>query len=214
MFLDIDENGYINITKLCKAGGKQFNGWNRLDKTKEFLNILSCELGIQISELIKYKKGNIKERSTWAHSHVATNIAMWISPEFSVKVSIWIDEWKNYNIQNITEYKNELECIVKNPRLIKESYIRDKLAILYNGKTEVECKYGRIDIVTSDKIIELKKAKNWKHALGQILIYSSEYPDKSMCIYLFDIEDSIVDMASIKHEYRKFNVHLLDQIDI
>ena len=26
------EDGYINVTNLCKAGGKKFNGWNRLQK--------------------------------------------------------------------------------------------------------------------------------------------------------------------------------------
>ena len=210
MSLDIDENGYINVTKLCKCGGKQFKHWNRLEKTKEFLNILSQELHLPAQELIKYKKGSNKERSSWAHPYVATNIAMWISAEFSVKVSIWIDNWKNFNIKNLTEYKNAVEELVQNPKVSKEHLIRDKLAVIYNGEIEVECKYGRIDIVTSDKIIEIKKSRNWKQALGQILIYSSEYPDKMMCIYLFDTEELSTELSSIKIQYKKFNVHLLD----
>ena len=28
-----EEDGYINVTNLCKAGGKQFKAWNRLNKT-------------------------------------------------------------------------------------------------------------------------------------------------------------------------------------
>jgi len=210
MSLDIDENGYVNVTKLCKCGGKNIGSWNRLEKTREFLNILSQELRIPVQELIKYKKGGNKERSSWAHPYVATNIAMWISAEFSVKVSIWIDNWKNLNIKNTAEYKNAVEEIVQNPKVSKEHLIRDKLALIYNGEIEVECKYGRIDIVTTDKIIELKKARNWKQALGQILIYSSEYPDKKMCIYLFDTEELSIELSSIKIEYKKFNVHLLD----
>ena len=25
------EDGYVNVTNLCKAGGKMFSGWNRLE---------------------------------------------------------------------------------------------------------------------------------------------------------------------------------------
>jgi hypothetical protein len=46
-------------------------------------------------ELIVYNKGSNKERATWAHPLVATNIANWISVEFSIAVSIWIEEWRN-----------------------------------------------------------------------------------------------------------------------
>jgi hypothetical protein len=34
-----EEDGYINVSNLCKDGGKQFNGWNRLEKTKGFLKL-------------------------------------------------------------------------------------------------------------------------------------------------------------------------------
>jgi len=29
------EDGYINATKLCKEGGKEFKDWNRLENTKK-----------------------------------------------------------------------------------------------------------------------------------------------------------------------------------
>ena len=32
------EDGFINATAMCKAGGKKFNDWNRLDSTKELIN--------------------------------------------------------------------------------------------------------------------------------------------------------------------------------
>ena len=87
-----DEDGYINVSNLCKAGGKQFKAWNRLDKTKAFLQVLSSSVNINTSELIKYKSGSIHERATWVHPQVAINIAQWISPEFDVKVSGWVYE--------------------------------------------------------------------------------------------------------------------------
>jgi len=86
------EDGYINVTNLCKAGGKQFKNWNSIMKTKAFLKVLSSSVGISASELIKYKSGSNSERATWVHPQVAINIAQWISPEFDVKVSGWVYE--------------------------------------------------------------------------------------------------------------------------
>ena len=32
------EDGFINATAMCKAGGKRFNDWKRLDSTQELIN--------------------------------------------------------------------------------------------------------------------------------------------------------------------------------
>jgi len=91
-----EEDGYINITNLCKAGGKKFNHWNSNDKTKRFLQVLSTDAGIPASELVKVGSGSKYENDTknltWSHPQVAINIAQWISPEFDVLVSKWIYE--------------------------------------------------------------------------------------------------------------------------
>jgi cell division protein FtsB len=87
-----DEDGYINVTNLCKAGGKQFKNWNSIQKTKAFLKVLSSSVNISANDLIKYKSGSNSERATWVHPQVAINIAQWISPEFDVKVSGWVYE--------------------------------------------------------------------------------------------------------------------------
>jgi hypothetical protein len=42
------EDGYINATQLCKAGGKDFKQWHRNDKTKEFLEKLSTKEKISV----------------------------------------------------------------------------------------------------------------------------------------------------------------------
>ena len=87
-----EEDGFINVTNLCKAGGKQFKSWFRLDKTKAFLQVLSVSVLIHTDTLIKYIIVSKTERSTWAHPQVAINIAQWISPNFDVKVSAWVYE--------------------------------------------------------------------------------------------------------------------------
>ena len=87
------EDGYVDVTNLCKAGGKKFNHWNSLEKTQAFIKVLSNEAGIPVSKLIEViSGGNFKNQGTWAHPQVAINIAQWISPEFDVKVSKWVFE--------------------------------------------------------------------------------------------------------------------------
>ena len=86
------EDGYIDVTNLCKAGSKQFFHWKELKRTKAFLQVLSSSIVITMDELLKYQIGSNSERKTWVHPQVAINIAQWISPEFDVQVSRWIYE--------------------------------------------------------------------------------------------------------------------------
>ena len=107
-----EEDGYINVTNLCKAGNKKFYGWHRLDKTKAFLRLLSLEAQICATKLIKLGSGskNIKNstRETWVHPLIAINIAQWISPAFDLKVSGWVYEIMmtgKVDITNTTSFK-------------------------------------------------------------------------------------------------------------
>ena len=105
-----EEDGYINVTNLCKAGNKKFYGWHRLDKTKAFLRLLSAEAQICASVLIKTNKGgnNKNQQFTWVHPKIAINIAQWISPAFDLKVSGWVYEIMmtgKVNITNTTSFK-------------------------------------------------------------------------------------------------------------
>ena len=66
---------------------------------------------------------------------------------------------------------------IKNPKNNQpEFFIQQKLNKKFNGLCEVPTKFCVIDILTHNKIIEIKNMKLWKSALGQILIYSISYP--------------------------------------
>jgi hypothetical protein len=67
----------------------------------------------------------------------------------------------------------------------RESWYRDKLAKSLGGQTEVQTVDGRIDVLTVREIIEVKTARNWKHALGQILVYGKHYPYHQKRIHLY-----------------------------
>jgi hypothetical protein len=120
-----ETDGFINITNLCKAGGKEFKSWNRLDKTKRFLDVLSSEVKIHTSELLKVgtgsKNGTNITSETWAHPQIAINIAQWISPEFDVLVSKWVYEIMLTGKVDIKDNKTtqELDQMNKENKLLK-----------------------------------------------------------------------------------------------
>jgi hypothetical protein len=138
-----DEDGFINVTNLCKAGKKQFSSWNQLEKTKGFLRVLSSSIGIPMNELIKYNTGSIKERATWTHPQVAINIAQWISPSFDVKVSSWVYEVMmtgKVDITNTKSYK-ELQKENKNKdikiQFLTKKYVKSQPRVQYDEKNVI-----------------------------------------------------------------------------
>jgi hypothetical protein len=90
MTIDYRLDGYIDVTSLCKAAGKDFDKWNSLSGTKNFLKVLSSTVGIPTIELIQRQTGSVDARHTWVHPQIAINIAQLVSPQFNVKVSAWI----------------------------------------------------------------------------------------------------------------------------
>jgi hypothetical protein len=116
-----ESDGYIDITNLCKAGGKKFNDWYRLTKSKDFLRILDeriksedqkdmqtgiltsietksedhkdMQAGIAVCmELIKIEQTSTTNKGTWVHPKIAINIAQWISPSFDLDVAEWVHQ--------------------------------------------------------------------------------------------------------------------------
>ena len=88
------EDGMINATMLCKAGKKLLANYNQNKQTKEYLDALSSDIGIPITQLIQICKGNSSkfQQGTWVHRKVAIHLAQWLSPSFAVQVSNWLDE--------------------------------------------------------------------------------------------------------------------------
>ena len=106
------EDGFINATALCKAGGKKFNDWFRLDNTKSFLEILGGSAGYPADLLIQnILRGKNESRGTWVHPRLAVNIAQWISPLFDVQVSGWVYEIAITGTVTIGQEKTNLQLM-------------------------------------------------------------------------------------------------------
>ena len=168
-------DGYIDVTTLCKAGDKAVNSWNRLKKTKIFLECLSRELDIPVDNLTKYTN-----RRTYAHPQVAINIAQWISPEFDVKVSKWIYQIMITGSFNFINEKTSLEL----DKLTKQNNMYAEKVVLLEKKLlqkqeRINYPPNTIYLVSTqqrDKKGEYKigKAKNLKNRLS-VLNTSDEH---------------------------------------
>ncbi len=104
------EDGYLSATDMCKACGKLFADWNKLDSTKEYLKALESRRysdqnnGNSRNEEYRYgnsSNGNLidiiqvgtpENQGTWVHRKVALRLAQWLSPEFAVQIDEWVEE--------------------------------------------------------------------------------------------------------------------------
>ena len=144
LYIENREDGYINITNLCKAGNKEFKHWNSLEKTKPYLKELSRSVGIPTDLLIQSVTGGKNEdRKTWVHPYVAINIAQWISPQFDVKVSSWIYEVMLTGKIDISKTKSFQQLRVENKeyklriQYLTKKYVKLQPRIQYNEKNVI-----------------------------------------------------------------------------
>jgi len=94
-------------------------------------------------------------------------------------------------VLQLSKYCNTLTSDPELPPLFEERSVVTKLAILRGGEREVKCGCGFIDLLTPTHVIEVKKLKHWKHALGQVLAYGFLYPKHQREIVLFASQQEI-----------------------
>ena len=172
-YRDID--GYINVTNLCKAGGKKFNDWNRLDKTKRFLDVMNTTTNIPVVDLLKQEQGGNGERHTWSHPQVAINIAQWISPEFDVLVSKWVYEIMLTGKVDIRNEKTTQELDKLN---IENKLLKNKLKLIQSKTLEKQPRenydgeYNVYEVTTDYREAQgefkIGKSKNLKNRLSTL----------------------------------------------
>lgn len=78
-------DGYVNATAMAKASGKQWSHYRQTDRATIYMEALSRNTEIRVTELYVAKPGE----GTWIHPRLAVDFARWISAEFAV----WMDAW-------------------------------------------------------------------------------------------------------------------------
>jgi len=80
-----------------------------------------------------------------------------------------------------------------------------------NGLLEVSTPVGKIDILTDTLLIEIKKSKDWKAAIGQLLMYGHYYPKHQKILYLFNTPKNF-DLDLVSYLCGEFNITVLTSI--
>ena len=78
-------DGYVNATAMAKASGKEWAGYFRTDRATTYMEALSRNCRITVTDLYLAKPGD----GTWIHPRLAVDFARWISADFAV----WMDSW-------------------------------------------------------------------------------------------------------------------------
>jgi len=87
------------------------------------------------------------------------------------------------DLELINEYEKNMVALS-----IDEASVQDTAQALipeYSIEVRVGYKIGSADLMSEFAIVEIKKFLEWKHALGQILAYAHEHPNKKKYLLLF-----------------------------
>lgn len=92
--IPVRNDGYINVTTLCKASNRRIDKWKETKESKELLqafNVIPQNRGITPLVALKGNSSEINQ-GTFAHPDIAIQIAQWCSSKFAIQVSQWIRE--------------------------------------------------------------------------------------------------------------------------
>lgn len=195
---------------MCKLGNRHVSQYLTNLGTKTYIVSLAQKLSVPKEDLVHIRTtGTNDNRGTWVHPRVATHLAQWISNDFAACVSGWVEEAKRTCPAVATEYNEEMGQLQADTGTHMEIEIKNRLAKELNGITEVQSVHGPIDIVTSQEVIEVKRANRYTHALGQVLGHSVQYPNMSKRIHLFGTSQELDDFCTKARDlYKRHSVKL------
>lgn len=139
----MDNNGYMNATKLCKEintknnNKKEFSQWKLTSNAKELMDEVSKITGIPTAQLLKTvttSSNNLTEiRGIYAHPDLIPLIASWASAKFAVRVFKIVNEYfakemfdKHQNLikkkdDKIDKLRNDIKLLLqKNDELMDQ----------------------------------------------------------------------------------------------
>lgn len=146
-------DGFINVTAMCVAHGKELNDWFTTQDTFDLFLALSQDLGTEFKTgefrdlvisrlsaskyskmfpgLVLSKRGSPEAGGgTWLHPDLAIQLAQWCSKPFAIQVSRWIREW-------MTTGKNPVYDRLDLDRVIYRDALKDEARIRMTDQVKV-----------------------------------------------------------------------------
>lgn len=195
------EDGYINATMLCKAGGKEFKHWFENKTTKLLIFTSESEVGIPTSQLIDIKKGNSSkfEQGSWIHPDLGIHLAQWISPSFALQVSRWTRELLLFGKVELGNEKSDKELEYKLQEQIK-LLTQEKEEVINTAKKQLEESQEEV------KKLRKKYVKQPKEVLEQknvVYLMTSEESEK---VGEYNVGKAL-DLSKRKESYNHNKLH-------
>jgi len=131
-----------------------------------------------------------------------------------------IEEFLVVSPTTFTPSQLPAQCIPVTQTFNSANVSRDKterlacehMAKCLHGILEFSLEVGRIDVLTESTVFEVKQAHNWKHALGQVLVYGSYFPRRKKEIVLVGNASRYLDAA--RHHCSVFDVSVISFSDL
>jgi len=154
LIIPVRQDGYVNVTKLCKAGGKEYSKWKENKNSEATIQALERVLGIPRTEIIKVKQGG-NNQGTFVHRRLALIIAQWIDPYFALQMNDWIK--KNEQKLEQKEQKEQKEIFQTQSSDIIE------LKLTLKNNTELSIPVSKDGYVNCTKLCKAgnKRIDNW-----------------------------------------------------
>lgn len=93
-----------------------------------------------------------------------------------------------------------------------EKAVRDHLQSQIRGLAEVVTPAGKIDLLTATGIVEVEAFRDWKAALGQVLVYSAFYLKHQKRIHLFCSKHEFKLLSDIELACLSFEIRVTGEV--
>jgi hypothetical protein len=223
------EDGFINATAICKAGGKQFKHWNSLESTKELVKVLEdsenlkngqefknvgyiLKDGITTFKTIQSTKG--KYGGSWIHPDLAVQLAQWISPTFALQVSRWVRELALTGSVIVGNEKTHQQLVALQNEVINQretiKSLENKHSKFLEKREYYKFKEGPVFYIISDddsKSIKFKPGKDGSNINRRLAEHRTTTPAIKLeyLIYTKDntiLENNILKRYNVKRIYQ------------
>jgi len=175
------KDGLVCLTDLWKAAGqpqgkRDPRRWKQ-EAGQQFIDSVARKMNVNMSDIYRAVRG--RGGHTYAHADIAKEYKRYLSKPGTPK---WLQEGfvRNSLVKRLEKEYDRVETEVKNPA-------------------------GSVDILTPKEIIEVKNSKNWKSALGQVMVYQLYYPELKKRIHLFGNKEK-QPVSVIEQVCKKFHV--------
>jgi hypothetical protein len=141
--IPVSKDGYVNVTKLCKAGGKEYKHWKENKESEAVIKAIERSVGIPTDLIIRdIRTGKNESRGTFVHRRLALIIAQWISPDFAVQVAAWTEELLLFGKVELGQEKSNKELEEKINEKIQS--LQKTIETVVNENLKIKSTYSHL----------------------------------------------------------------------